>query len=585
MKTTSLKGKITVQYSLLFLACMSIVGLLVYQVVADIVQNIAINYIHETIKQTNEKIDQTLTEVENSSSTTISNWYIQTLLNRHEKYLPLRDRVQVSEMVTSAANQNSYLKSLELYSPKFGFFGFNDSVLQAADINLHIMERRLPNTKLMNKMVWMTTEQGFDQQRYILGARTIPNFISDDNLGYVMAVLDGTLIEEDFRDIDIGQGGIIFLMNEEGQIVFASSSIQPQQKKLFSATLTKLKNEALDHDIFQVDGVRSLITYSHSNKSGWMTGAVLPVSSLTRQMAYIQKIIIWTNVVAIFFILLSAGVLSSRITKPIRKMQRMMKRVEEGNLNVLLPKTKIAEINELSGSFNHMVSKLKILIYQVYEVELREREAELKALQAQINPHFLYNTLDSFYWTLVLNDQEELGRDIIALSDIFRYSIGSGETSVKLRAEFEHIWNYLRLQKMRFEKLETDCFLDPKIESADILKLIVQPIVENAFKHGLEQRDAEGKIKVEASRVNEDIVIAVRDNGVGIDSGRLEALRLRLLQNDSLTVTEQHFGMGIENVHRRIRLFYGKNYGLEIYSKPAEGTEVLIRIPFRPHSG
>jgi len=564
MKTTSLKGKITLQYSLLFLVCLSLVGLLVYQVVANIVQNIAIGYIQETIKQANEKIDQRLTEVENSSSTAISNWYIQTLLNRHDKYLLLREREQVRETVTSAANQNSYLKSLQIYSPQFGFFGFNNSSLQVAEINAHIKNRHLPNSELTNKMVWMTSEQGFDRQKYI--------------------VVDGSLIEEDFRNIDIGRGGLIFLMNEEGQIVFSSSPVQPRHATLFSDTLTKLANEASDHDIFKVDGVKSLITYSHSDKSGWTTAAILPVSSLTREMAYIQKIILWTNVIAVFFILLSAGVLSSRITKPIRKMQLMMKRVEQGNLNVLLPQTKIAEINELSGSFNHMVNKLKDLIYQVYEVELREREAELKALQAQINPHFLYNTLDSFYWTLVINDQEEIGRDIIALSDIFRYSIGSGETSVKLRSEFDHIWNYLRLQKIRFEKLEPECSLDPEIENADVLKLIVQPLVENALIHGLEQKSVSGKVTVTASRMEEDIVITVRDNGVGMDSGKLEALRMKLFHDDTLPITEQRFGMGIENVHRRIRLFYGKDYGLEINSKPGEGTEASIRIPFRPRS-
>lgn len=579
LNSTSLKAKISISFSVLFFTCLTVVGFFVYRSMTNAIQDIAITYLQETLKQVNDKIDNTLREVENTSSTAVSSFNLQILLNKEVDYLTLKERTLVNSSLTSAANQNPYLSALQVYSPKYGYYGFNDSVMEAAEIRRRTFESL--KTDIKDRMVWLTFERRDRRSPYILGVRGIPNFMRGAELGHLFAVVDGGKIDEDIKKINLGAGGKVFLLNEADQVIAGSGDISLREMELFRRMIGEQERNGSLRSIETIDGSRSLITYSASAKTNWKTVAVLPVSSLTSGIDHIKTVLLWGYFVSVVFIVLSAGILSSRISKPIRHMQRVMRRVESGELHLTLPRTNTSELNELGHSFNRMVYRLRLLIDRVYESELRQREAEMKALQAQINPHFMYNTLDSFYWLLTIRKQNDLAKDVVAFSNLFRYTIGNQEETVPLKQEFEHIANYLRIQKLRFEKLEFECVYEPAIERVETVKMLLQPLVENAIYHGLERRAERGRLEISAIKSGDDVVISIRDDGAGMEEEELRRVRRSLQQvEQALTSKREGAGIGLENVNARIKLMHGERYGLEIESKRGEGTRVLVQIPF-----
>ncbi|SFM38971.1 two-component system, sensor histidine kinase YesM [Paenibacillus sp. 1_12] len=584
----SIKTSMTVQFSCLFIGCFLIVGLLVYQSVVKVIQDIATDYILVTIKQENEKVDKIIAKAENSASTVLSNNEMQNMLNQVNlgQVLKLSDRDLINHLIYNTVNQEPYVIAAQVYSPQFGYYGFNNSYLQQSDIRQLTLQHLEKLANIDDHMIWIEVKTGTDDNVYpfIFGVRTIPNFISDSPLGYFMVVLDKKQIENDLIHIDIGQGGSISIVDEYGLAIMSSNAAMEKETKRYLTDNFMDRDEMSGHFIHFVNGVHSLVTYNKLTRTNWTSVVILPVSSLTKGMDYVNYLLILTGCVTILLVFITSRLLSSRITKPISNIQRNMKRVEWGNLQVNLPVTHTLEINDLSQSFNHMVGKLNILINQVYEGELRQREAELKALQANIHPHFLYNTLDSLYWMLIIREQEEVAKVVVSLSHLFRYSIGGKDQAVPLRSELEHICNYLKIQKIRFEDLEVECIWDETIGNVTILKLLLQPLVENAIFHGLEKKSGNRKLTIATKVVEEGLVlITIRDNGAGIRPEQLALILSMMRTADHLQILEGRLGMGIENVYRRIKLFYGEAYGMDISSEPGEGTEITIRIPLHDH--
>ncbi|WP_165972369.1 sensor histidine kinase [Paenibacillus piri] len=580
----SIKTSMTVQFSCLFIGCFLIVGLLVYQGVVKVIQEIATDYILVTIKQENEKVDKIIAKAESSASTVLSNNEMQNMLNQvySGQVLKLPDRDLISHLIYNAVNQEPYVIAAQVYSPRFGYYGFNNSYLQQSDIRQLTLQHPEKLAHIDDRMIWIEVKTGVGDNVYpfIFGIRTIPNFITDTPLGYFMVVLDKKQIENDLIHIDIGQGGSMFIVNEDGLAIVSSDEAMEMETKRYLADNFKDRNDVSGHFIHSVNGVHSLVTYNKLHRTNWTSVVILPVSSLTKGMDYVNYLLILTGCATILLVFITARLLSARITKPISNIQRNMKRVEQGNLQVNLPVTHTLEINDLSQSFNHMVGKLNILINQVYEGELRRREAELKALQANIHPHFLYNTLDSLYWMLIIRGQEEVAKVVVSLSHLFRYSIGGKGQTVPLRSELEHIRNYLQIQQIRFEDLEVECIWDETIGNVTILKLLLQPLVENAIYHGLEKKSGNRKLTIATKAIDQGLVlITIRDNGAGIRPEQLALIRSMMRMADHFQILEERLGMGIENVHRRIKLFYGEAYGMDISSEPGEGTEITIRIP------
>ena len=249
-----------------------------------------------------------------------------------------------------------------------------------------------------------------------------------------------------------------------------------------------------------------------------------------------------------------------------------MKKVEKGDLNVIVDIKRKDEIGQLGRSFNSMIKKIKKLIEEVYVNQIKRKEAELRALQPQINPHFLYNTLDVIYWTSRLEKAYKTGKIVSSLANLFKLGLNKGSKVTTIGKEIEHLKSYLEIQKVRYDKEpKFSIDIDKSLYELKTIKLILQPLVENSLIHDIPNLGSKGMVSIKVYEKNNDIIFEIIDNGIGMNKKRIN----EVFQED----IEKKKGYGIKNVHERIKLYFGDQYGLSIDSKIGKGTIVKIKIP------
>lgn len=390
--------------------------------------------------------------------------------------------------------------------------------------------------------------------------------------GVLMVDLNLNVINNLCKQIELGNRGYAFILDPVGDLIY-----HPQQQLLYS----QLKTEAIstllnskDSSIsFNENDGRKIYTI-RTNDFGWK---VIGVTYTDELVSNKQEIRTTAILAAILFLIVALAIsifLSFRLTKPIKRLESLMKKVEKGDFNTRVEVESADEIGKLSRSFNLMISKIKDLMGQIVQEQEMKRVSELKAMQAQIHPHFLYNTLDSIIWMAEMGKMAEVVKMTSALAKLFRSSISKGDELVPIQVELEHIHNYLTIQNIRYKnKFTYSIDVDPSIHDCKILKILLQPLVENAIYHGLKQQAVIGHITITGRRDLGDIVIKIIDDGVGMSEDQLAALSMKWRQN------EEGKGVGLENVNSRIRLYFGESYGLGISSELEEGTTITLRIP------
>ncbi|MFC6600776.1 sensor histidine kinase [Ectobacillus funiculus] len=311
-----------------------------------------------------------------------------------------------------------------------------------------------------------------------------------------------------------------------------------------------------------INQTKYLIVKEKSDVTGWTLVILKPVSLLMEGVSVVRTSILISGAIGFIIFLISSIFLSTIITRPIIKLTNTMKNAK---MDELKPNPHISSINEiidLNNTYNQMVENTNHLIQQVYEKELLHSRAELKALQAQIDPHFLYNTLNALYWSLEDKGEEELADQVIAMSEFFRYTIGETgkeKDPVTIREALEHIERYLQIMKMRMgDRLLWDVSVQEDCLDTKIPKLIIQPLVENAILHGIGNQRKQGSVSIQVEKVEDspNLVITVSDNGIGIDQETLCAINESIERGG--VVSSKGTGIGLANVNKRLRLFYEK---------------------------
>jgi two-component system, sensor histidine kinase YesM len=338
------------------------------------------------------------------------------------------------------------------------------------------------------------------------------------------------------------------------------------------------ENEQVLEEIHSVSGVVD------DKTRDFMLYELARIGSVNAQIQQSSDSWLLTEVVVMGFVfifsILAVWFIASAISKPIRALQIMTTSVGEGNLDVRVESSNKDEITALGKSFNRMTEQLKELI----EKERREQEnlkkAEMKALQAQINPHFLYNTLDAIVWMAEANKSKEVIKIVGALSSFFRTTLSKGRDWITVNNEVEHVRSYLTIQKVRYNDiLDYRIDVDQAMMDYSILKLTLQPIVENALYHGIKNKRAKGVIMIKG-RMQEGglMVFTITDDGIGMTPERLAEVQAELNDEQGEMVVNES-GFGLNNVHKRIKLYYGPEYGLAVESSVNTGTRVTITIP------
>ena len=305
------------------------------------------------------------------------------------------------------------------------------------------------------------------------------------------------------------------------------------------------------------------------------------VSELMRRADAARGIYLLIALALFLAALALAYLLSNEITKPIKALERSMKEVEKGNFaHAALAVREENEIGHLSRNFNMMTEEIQNLIEQRDREQQIKRKSELKALQSQINPHFLYNTLDSIIWMAEWGKNQEVVRMTSSLAKLLRRSISNEQEVVTVAEEAAYTETYLSIQKMRYkDKLEYKILVDPEIMQEKVIKLILQPLVENAIYHGIKYKEGKGLIQIRGFRKGDQMILLVQDDGKGMD---VEALAHIFEKHTRDTRSN---GVGLNNVNERIQLYYGEEYGISFQSSPGKGTEAAIRLPFGREEG
>ena len=370
------------------------------------------------------------------------------------------------------------------------------------------------------------------------------------------------------NNVGIGQHGYCFLMDESGILY------HPQQQLIYS----QLKSEDTDTLANLPDG-----TYSESNViyvlqtvegSPWRVVGVSYVDELVTSNLWENFWLLALAAAAILLAaLVSSIVISRALSRPLKGLSRAMRQFEKNaDTFTYAPVGGAREVQELSESFGHMVVKIQHLMETVRREEINLRKTELKALQAQINPHFLYNTLDSIAWMCEQGRNDEAVQMVNALAQLFRISISRGHELIPIRSELRHAESYLKIQKHRYKNQFSYRFnVDESCLDFLCNKITLQPIIENAIYHGINGLVDEGEIVITLRADGSDVVFTVADNGVGMEEEQIQAI-LRKERSD-------HTGIGIKNVNDRLKIYFGEGYGITIDSEPDVGTTVTIRMP------
>lgn len=421
-----------------------------------------------------------------------------------------------------------------------------------------------------NRTLWMwSPSQETEQQILVYGGKENGD---GEQEGLLILNLNARILGKTaFLKQKITDHQIGFLVDGAGNVIFADSSMPAD---LLPSVMEQYK---AGKRMFEVSlDQKDYFCYAQCNGlTGWITFVTIATEELFPGGDTLRNYMMVLVAALVLAAVLLLMYLSRKITKPLRELNEGMKQVYGGNFDVRLDNVRTDEVGELTDTFNYMVNEIQVLVNQVYREQLSQKSAEMEALQAQINPHFLYNSLDSINWMLIDRNEMDISNVVVALGKLMQYSMDTSVSMVPLREEYRNVRDYMVVQHNRLEdQLEYELNLEPGLEEVSVPKLILQPLVENAIKHGVLKSNRPCLVTVWTRQKRDHIRITVRDNGAGMDSETLEACR-RGLQGTE----KSQKSIGLPNVARRLQLHFGGKCTFSVESAPDQGTEISLLIP------
>ncbi|WP_042461711.1 sensor histidine kinase [Neobacillus dielmonensis] len=401
---------------------------------------------------------------------------------------------------------------------------------------------------------------------------------SEKTRGTVLFNLRADFFEQVLNKSLIGKNGYLTLVSADGS--FESKNVK-KEYKLDDVTLHSLQMEDKESGQFTYKssmGENMIVIYDTLNSNNWKLAAVVPESEILNKVNYIKHFTILLIVMLAFFAIFLANFIGRYISKPLQKMAYQMGRFNEKNLDLDYPLSGPQEMKVLHNGFKELIVRINTLMDQIQMEQEEKRQLEFAIMHAQINPHFLYNTLYSIKGLCDMGLNHDASQMISALSSFFRIGISKGREIISIQEEVEHIQHYLYIQEMRYgDDFAYHIDVEEEILSYNIIKLSLQPLIENAIYHGVKQKRGKGTITLKGYQLDNDIILEVADDGNGIEKSKLHEITREL--ESSYQDKKTFIGIGLKSVNERIKIHFGKEYGLTILSEPGYGTTVKIRIP------
>ena len=590
---SSLKNRALSQTAVLIIVTMCIMVTVFYMVFHSRAFNERGKYEEENLVNMEAYLNSYLEEVNSIAKNVNYNYYLQDYLETVIK--------EEDDYVDSGIGKN--MRSYEMSSQ-----AFSDTLLSRADISSIMIfgkKKMLLNRSMYtcqkvaldySKLDWYAKAVAKPQDAIITGPNRHSFFDTDDEVislsrevqsyengtfrGVILINLNMNKITEICNSFQEKQENFICIINDKGELVYEQQNgrerfafDEKENRQELNTALGKTKESCFR---LNYRGEKYLVTRTDMKTTGWTLVSMVPYKSVMAETMAISGVMILAVAITLIVTLLLLNRILTGVVKPLKKLEKYMVQVNPDNMDQRMEILTDDEIGHLSMKFNQMMDRIRNLKEQVIEEQEDKRKYELQALQAQINPHFLYNTLDSIIWMAETNDSNIVAMTE-ALAKLFRISLNKGNEEISLERELEHVKNYLIIQSMRYaDKFTYEISAEPGVERCRTIKLILQPIVENCIYHGIKKKRGTGKITIRAYRREQNLIIEVSDDGCGMP----EEICRKILSDEIESENISGSGIGVKNVNERIQLRFGKKYGLSYSSEEGVGTTVTYVLPY-----
>ncbi|MEI2400276.1 HAMP domain-containing protein [Paenibacillus sp. LMG 31459] len=568
-----LRRKILFAIILLVFIPVIVMGIVTYVNFSNAMEKKSSNFYWISLLETDRKLKFALSEISSITNSAITQPAIQQSLKQQNFVLTYDRKQEINNLLIN----HPMVTSFSLYGKDRLLYQYN-APMSFADMHKQVWFGAMESAE--GRPVWSGPGENGSASAgkpVLVQARVIKDYYSLEDIGYLVVYVKPDLLDQIFWEAATLKKGDILLVNKQGNIVFNKSGEYIGQRTDFPFLQENYTQEQ-DYYIDNYQGERSLITFLPSHNTDWYLAAITPMNLISSESVSIRNIAIILGMVSLLSAFLFDHYFIRRLVRSINSAVNGMKRVKQGIfMPITVPLRANDESDSLIDGFNRMSSQINELIEQVQTEQGRKKEAEMQALMAQINPHFIYNSLESINSMAVLAGNKDISKMVISLGRLLRISISQNQELIPLQMEFEHVRHYLDIQKFRFEeKFSYELDLPDSLKMVMTQKLIVQPIVENALYHAIEQMEEHGTITVKAQENGKDIIIIVKDNGPGFD---LAVLMSQWNKERANLRKYSDSGVGLKNVHERLNIRFGNPYGILVCSSPGFGSAVCIRIP------
>ena len=479
----------------------------------------------------------------------------------------LEEKSAVQEYFDDIQDMKGEIISIALYDEKGDLIVSNSGYVSAEE---NVYENDSYQNAISEPMINIFSAVGYENDRYAFTLSRYLNYKNEENHCVALIEFDFSKIVRQIYQSDLGENGHIVIFDRNYEVVYSSKPEFVEED--YKAT----KELVLGSGSVNINNQSFNLYISTIADTSWKVSVFTNNSQVYNSLNLFIALTVATTICLGVIYLIAIYFVIKQVTNPLYKLQNEMNKIKD--LNYEVKHSSLAggskEIIQLEATFNDLMKRIRDLAGKLVEERDNQRKSELKALQNQINPHFLYNTLDSIIYMIDKGESQKAEQMIVALSKFFRISISRGKNIIPLKDEIEHVRNYLLIQKIRFgDQFNYTINVSSGLEGYYCMKLILQPIVENAIEHGLNDAQNGGRIDIKAYIDGEFIVLEVTDNGYGISSEKLKEIE-KSFQDKNI-----HRGVGLQNVYQRIKIYYGEKGDIKIHSIEDEGTTISILIP------
>ena len=561
----TITGKFTILIALLLIFSMTFLSVVTYTSFSQMVDRKVVQLSENLLALANQNLDYIIADVKDTSNLLLTSSSIQQVLlyaGNDQKVLEYnKNLIEATNLMNNMVNNKTYLSSVYIGNPNLRLTSrkgdhFSLRISQLDYDNPPVWMQKILADKGRGSWFHGRTMVDFEGELLVY-AREILNLYTLKELGIMLIALDASTLDGIFEAVEANNHMNVFFW-ENDQLIYAFH----QPGSVLDAGDDALRTA---EGFVSLKGMRCYVHSLVNASSGWRISCAIPYQDFQQEKANIMRLVLLlTAGLALAAVLLGYIITKRSITGTLHQLHRFVEAFRStGSYDGFVFDRK-DEVGQIGAEFIHVVGENERLIAKLYEARYREKESELIALQSQINPHFLYNTLDSIFWSAQEYGADNIARMTVALSNVFRMSLNRGSAFWKISDELQLVNNYLLVQNMRFDdRFQVEIHLDEALMDKQIIKLILQPIVENAVQHGLEKRCGKGSIRITAEEEGDDLTFIIQDNGIGFQVDEENPLGN---------------GYALHNVDRRIKLYYGPQFGVVIHSEPNVGTVVRVAI-------